>query len=94
MEIENVCFCKLCFHEMKNASILKLKKKNCAEIDCSLYGTIVPSLAWYLSTKAEVLNAVLESYSENEQEIKTRILSSGKLGTKKESHSSEMQHWQ
>lgn len=44
---------------------------------------IVPSLSLYLSTKAEVINAILESYYENEQEIKSSLLPSGELGTKK-----------
>lgn len=64
-----------------------------SEIDCSLYGTVVPLLALYLSTRAEVLNAILESHSENEQEIKTSLLSSAKLGTKREIVSLGMQRW-
>lgn len=54
----------------------------------------MPSLASCLSTKAEVVNAVLERHSENEQEIKTSLLSPGELGTKKEDTSLEMQHQQ
>lgn len=42
------------------------------------------------STKAEGLCAVLASYPENYQEIKTSLLSLGKLGTKLEAVSSEM----
>jgi hypothetical protein len=80
------------FHEIQTASALKLKVVQ-SEIDCSLYGTTVPSLALYLSTKAEVLYAILESYSENDKEIKTSLLS-GKLGTEKEHISLEMQYQQ
>lgn len=47
--------------------------------------------AYHPSTKAEGLCAVLASYPENDQEIKTSLLSLGKLGTKSETVSSEMQ---
>lgn len=82
------------FHEMQTVSLLTVK--NCAIRNrmFPLKGTIVPSLTLYLSTKAEVLSVVLESYSENEREIKTSRLSSGELGTKKEIISLEMQHEQ
>lgn len=47
--------------------------------------------AYYPSTRAEGLCAVLASYPENDQEIKTSLLSLGKLGTKSETVSSETQ---
>lgn len=79
---------------MQTVSILTVK--NCAIRNrlFPLKGTTVPSLTLYLSTKAEVLNVLLESYFENEQEIKTSLLSSEELGTKKEMISLKMQHQQ
>lgn len=82
------------FMKMQTVSLSTVK--NCAIRNrlFPLKGTTVPSLTLYLSTKAEVLNIVLESYFENEQEIKTSLLSSGDLGTKKEIISLEMQQQQ
>lgn len=81
---------------MQTTSVLKIR--NCAIRNrlfplwyhCTLIGFIPEHQSW--SSKCHLF---LESYSENEQEIKTSLLSSRKLGTKKEVISLEMQHqWQ
>lgn len=76
---------------MPPASIQQLQIVQ-SEIASSLDGTTVPTLASYLSTKADNLYAFSGNYLKSEQRINQRkSLSSEELGTKKEMVSLEMQ---